>query len=56
MNASSRIDRRARSHFEPAVTVTVLPVEGLVTGNRDIERSSWWSSVPQPEATSPETP
>lgn len=57
MNASPRFDRRARSHFAPAVTVEILPVAGLITGNRDIERSSWWASATQPSpATTPETP
>jgi hypothetical protein len=54
--ADRRFDRRARAHFAPPVTVTVLPVAGLITGNRDIERSSWWASAPQPSPTTPETP
>ncbi|CAN7393693.1 hypothetical protein LJR143_002216 [Pseudoxanthomonas sp. LjRoot143] len=55
--ADRRFDRRARAHFAPAVTVEILPVAGLLTGNRDIERSSWWASAPQSSpATTPETP
>ena len=56
MNASQRFDLRARSHHVPAVTVEILPVAGLITGNRDIERSSWWASAPQPSLTTTETP
>lgn len=54
--ADRRFDRRARAHYAPPVTVVVLPVAGLLTRNRDIERSSWWASAPQPSPTTTETP
>lgn len=58
MQAMPRYDRRARTHYTPPAAVVVLPVVGLVTKNRDIERSSQWARAPQvtPNASNTETP
>jgi len=46
--AEATFDRRVRPGRWPAPVGSVLPVDGLLTRNRDIERSSWWNGAPQP--------